>query len=498
MLLLRRVLIIGLILTSLVMLEANASDTLLINLPSDEEVIKSIEDKRKQEEQLQEQLTGEKGRDQKEDYKTLFDMSVKHTFIIEFTQEEWDGLINDMVEYQQTYGSYKSNNYRNVTVTYIADDEIFTIENVGIRSKGNDYSRILPIDSEGNVREIHYMMKFNETFDREVGTSEYDELKKREVFNIEQLLFKRNNQGDTTYINEVFSYHMFREAGVVVPDATMAEVQIVIDGKVENVHLYNVFEHFDEEFIRQHFQEVPTKEVGDLWKVTWSGSLEPITDSSQYGIRNWETNKRPVYALETNKDLKNYDQLIDFTHDLSTPDTGLRYAWLQDNLDIESFIKAMAVNVLTGNPDDYRGHANNYFLYFDESGMMTYLPFDYDNSFGTGWTGTDNNLITGNGHCNYTLCNDIYEWAELPWVWWDIPLWDNVIEYEEYKIMYEDYMMEYIESGLFSEASYKEMFDQVNELYGEDHFMYYDKGYFINEKIRVVTEQVIYYRNERD
>lgn len=487
---LKRALIAILILGSMAFLEASAEDTLFLILPSNEDVIKSIEDKDKQQQAIDEQLEANQGRDQEADYKTLYDMSVKHTFIIEFSQEEWDGLINDMESYYDMYGSYRSNNYRNVTVTYTAGDETFIIEDVGIRSKGNIYSRWLPIDSSGNVREIHYMMKFNETFDLTEGTDEYNDLKKREVFNQEQLLFKRNNTGDPSYINEIYSYQMFREMDVPVPSATLAEVQIVIDGKVENVHLYNVFEHFDEEFIRRHLQEEPTKEVGHLYKVSWSGTLNPITDSSLYGFRNWETNTRPIYALETSKDNPNFDYLVDYSFDLNNTNLTERKAFLEEYFDVDTFLRAMAVNVLTGNPDDYRGNGNNFYYYFDEQGVLTYLPFDYDNSFGSGWPAAE-------GFCNYTLCNDIYEWGFLPWNPFTIPLWDNVIVYEEYQILYEDYLMELIDNSIFSEASYLEMFNMAYELYGEDHDLFYDKGTFIREKIRVVTEDVEYYRNER-
>lgn len=487
---LKRVIIITMIFSTLVYLEANAKDTLFLTLPTTEDVIKSIEDKNRQEEVINEQLEQNQGRDQDADYQTLFDMTVKHTFIIEFTQEEWDGLINDMEEYYDMFGSYRSNNYRNVTVTYIADDETFTIENVGIRSKGNIYSRWLPVDSAGNVIEIHYMMKFNETFDLEEGTEEYNALKKREVFDQEQLLFKRNNTGDPSYINEIFSYQMFRQMEVPVPSATLAEVQIVIDGRVENVYLYNVFEHFDEEFIRRHLQEEPTKAVGDLYKVSWSGTLDPIYDESLIGIREWETNTRPVYALETNKDNPNYDYLIDYSFDFNQLNLDTRKEFIDQYFNVDSFLRAMAVNVMTGNPDDYRGNGNNFYYYFDEEGVLTYLPFDYDNSFGSGWPAAE-------GHCNYTLCNDIYEWGFLPWNYFGIPLWDNVIYYEEYQILYENYLMQIIDEGIFSEASYLEMFNIAYQLYGDDHDMYYDKSYYIREKIRVVEEDVEYYRNQR-
>ena len=490
----KRLLLLTALVSTLVVLEASAEDTLLLNIPSTEDVIKSIEDKNRQEEEIQQAIDDavelNQEQNQSEEYDKLFDMSLKHTFIIEFTQDEWDGLINDMESYYEQYGTYRSNNYRSVTVTYTVGEDTYVIEDVGIRSKGNIYSRTLPEDQYGNVTEIHYMMKFNETFDLEEGTDEYTALKKREVFEQEQLLFKRNNTNDPSYINEIFSYQLFEEAEVPVPKGTLAEVHIVIDGRVENTHLYNVFEHFDEEFIRRYLQEIPTKEVGDLYKVSYSGTLEPIYDDYLYGFRDWENNVRPIYALETNKDNPNFEYLVQYSHSFNQPNINDRKAFIDEYFNVDTFLRAMAINVLTGNPDDYRGNGNNFLFYFDEEGVLTYLPFDYDNSFGSGWAGAE-------GHCNYTLCNDIYDWGFLPWNDFTIPLWDNVIMFEENKIIYEDYLMEFIESGIFSEDAYLDMFEMAEGHYGDDHVMYYDKQTFIREKIRVVTEDVEYYRNER-
>jgi spore coat protein CotH len=486
----KRIIILSLLLSTVIYLEVSTEDTLFINFPSQEDVLEELEIIQNQDEIINDLLDASQKRDDEQDYENLFDHSIRHTFIIEFTQEEWDGLVNDMVSYNEIFGNYKSNNYRKVTVTYIADDEIFTIEDVGIRSKGNIYSRIPPVDVMGNVIEIHYMMKFNETFDLEEGTEEYEALKTREVFNLEQILFKRNNQNDPTYTNEVFAYSLFREAGVIVPNASFAEVQIVIDGKLEKVSLYNIFEHYDEEFIRRYFQDEPSDTVGDLYKGSWSGTLDPITDSNLYGVRDWTINYRPIYSKETNKLVDDYSNLVDFSFGINDSNLEDRRTFFEENFDTDNFMRAMALNVLLGNPDDYRSNGNNFYYYFDESNYMTYVPFDYDNCMGNGWDGMP-------AFTNYTLGNDIYEWGHFEWNYFGIPLWDNLIYYEDYQILYENYLMEFIESGLYSEETYLDIYNQVELLYGDTFTVYYDKEYFINEKINVVTEQVEYYRNQR-
>jgi len=494
-LIIKRILIFLFIGTTLFTLEVATEETLLLNLPSHEDVLESIWDKQAQEEEIEKELLKEleatNERDQVQDYLDLFDHSIRHTFIVEFTQAEWDGHIQDMIDYNDMFGSLRSNNYREVTVTYVADDEIFTIENVGFRSKGNIYSRQLPLDGAGNPIAMHFMLKFNETFDLNSVTTEYEDLKTREVFDLEQLLFKWNNQGDASFTNEIFAYDSFEKIGVPIPQASFTEVRLVIDGKIEDISFYNVFEHCDEEFIRKHLQDVPTKEVGDLYKAIWSSSMEPIYDYSLFGVRDWETDYRPVYGKETNTDVTDYQNLILFTYGINNNDLDERQAFYEANFDIDNFLRAMAMNVLLGSPDDYRGNTNNWYFYFDENDYMTYIPFDYDNSLGEGWNGEP-------AFIDYTLGNDIYDWGRFPWNDFGTPLIDNLWDYDEYRIIYEDYLMQFIEDGTYSPESYSEIYDVAEALYGDQFEMFNDKYIYITAKITVVTEQVAYYRNLRE
>lgn len=494
-LIIRRIIIFSGLAISLITLELTSEESLLMQLPTYDEVVESLIEKQKQEDKIPDPVYVADGEPsnreiQIADYQELFSNQVRHTFIIEFDQQEWDGLIQDMEDYNDLYGNYRSNNYRKVTITYIDDDSTKVIRDVGFRSKGNIYSRRIPIDEWGNPREIHFMLKFNETFDIPEDQPAYNALKTREVFDIEQLLFKWNNQWDPSYTNEIYSYEMFETIGVPIPQASYAEVRIVIDGKTELVSFYNIFEHYDEEFIRKNFQDEPSKIVGDLYKGSWSGNFDPIYDSSLYGVRNSELNSRPIYSKESNKDLIDYSNLVLFTYGINHSDLDLRKTYIEENFDVDSFIRTMAMNVLLGNPDDYRGNINNYYFYFDENDFMTYIPFDYDNSLGSGWNGDP-------AFIDYTLGNDIYIWGQFDWSPEPV-LWDNIIYYEEYQILYENYLMQFIEDGIYSVESYNSMYQTTLDLYGDNFSISNNKSDYIAEKIRIVTEQVEFYRNLRN
>ena len=227
-----------------------------------------------------------------------------------------------------------------------------------------------------------------------------------------------------------------------------------------------------------------------MYKGLWSATLDPITSSSAYGVRNWETNYRPLYGKETNKEIDSYDLLVDFSIGINLDNLEDRKVFIDDYFNVDNFMRAMAMNVLLGSPDDYRGNANNFYYYIDETGYLTYLPFDYDNSMGSGWPGHASFI-------DYSLGNDIYEWAWEDWFPCGRPLWDNTIVYEEYQILYENYLMEFIEEEIYSEESYLSIYNHVEELYSDIAELTYDKSYFIQTKMEVVREDVEYYRSQR-
>jgi len=433
-------------------------------------------------------------RNKPQDYQNLFNDGIKHTFIVDFDSTEWQDLKDSMNDYNNQYGSYRSNEYHQVDVTYLGDEEEIYIQDVGIRTKGNIYSRYIPEDGSGNVIPVHYVLKFNETFDAVEGTQEYDWLKKREVFDLEQLIFKWNRVNDSTYINELYSYRMFKEAGVTIPEMSLSKFVIRIDGVVKMEELYTIQEQMDEEFIRKHLQETPTSVVGDMYKVVWPGTLEPLYDNSDIGIREWETNYRPTYGLKTNTNIpNNFSNLRGFTTRLDSYSGIMLKNYLEDKFDVDMFIRTLAVNVLVGNPDDYRGNANNYYLYFDENNFLTFLPFDYDNSMGEGWSGSPIFI-------DYTIGNDIYTWEGNGFGsnTDDIPLVEKILEYEEYQILYEGYLETFIADGYFSETYYINLFDTFERVYGDEFDMSYNKHDYISGKIDAVLEDIDYYRNERD
>ena len=491
MLSIKRILIFTLLFGLLGSLTFYSTESLFVNLPNDEDLERYIEQREEIEKEYQRIIEQELERDKNFEYNQLWDDSVRHTFEIIFSSDDFQNLIDSMNEYHDLYGTYQSNIYIPVTVIYQADDTLQVIEEVGLRTKGDSTSRRLPIDQFGNIRDFHFMLKFNETFDYDESSERYTELKTREAMGVERINFKYNSQNDPSHMNEIFSYHLLKSADVVVPNASFTEVRIIIDGKVELVSFYNIIEHFDEEFIRRHLQEEPQDEVGDLYKVQRGGTLEQINDINQIGVRNTSMDIRPLYGKETNQDILDYTNLRDFSYGLNFSNPSDRLAFIQDNFEVDSFLKTMAMNVLLGNTDDYRTNGNNFYYYFDELNQMIFLPYNYENTLGSGWKGEPE-------FTNNTLDNDIYDWGFHGNGMFDIPLWHNILEHEEYQLAYENYLRVFIESGLFSTETYNQMYQTVEPLYNDIFSFSNESNYFINAKSYVVLEQLNTYQNEEE
>jgi hypothetical protein len=59
-------------------------------------------------------------------------------------------------------------------------------------------------------------------------------------------------------------------------------------------------------------------------------------------------------------------------------------------MNVDLFLKALAIDVATGNWDDYGYNKNNFYLYDNPSDLrFSYIAFDPDNSFGVDWVGVD-------------------------------------------------------------------------------------------------------------
>ncbi len=377
-------------------------------------------------------------RKQKKDYDNLFNDGLFKSFTIEFSSTEFQSLLDSMQAYFDEYGTYQDNTMHKVTLTYSdGNSNDFSIQEVGFRTKSNT-SRNLPMTLDWRNREVFhqtsFQLQFDATFDYSVNSNEYEILKSREAFNLKQLNFEFCKTFDSEYdeamISEAYSYFLYEQAGVIVSNASYGIVYFKIDETFVGFGFYTIIEPIDNSFLKKNFDSDLLGDFGDLYKCTDTSGPADLSTSMNglIGINENELNERYSYALKNNTldgTRTHFDSLTGLINNL---DNSAFFSLHQDELiDVDLFIRALAMGFLIGNTDDYRYNSNNYYLYFNiYTNKVIYIPFDLDNSLGFG-KHQDLTYLYG---VNYPLASSSDDQATLVKRIFEIE--DNVNLYHQY------------------------------------------------------------------
>lgn len=396
------------------------------------------------------------------DYARLFDDTLTHHITIYISQEEWDGLSQDMLDYQEIDSLMRTGNYRHADLVYEDEQGVIELKDVGFRTRGNT-TRILP-ENETGYHRAHFALKFDETFDLQKGSAEYRTLKYRQFCGLDQLDLKWNLWTDLSHIHELYCYALLQQAGVTASRASLVSLDINIAGQLVHYGVYTMIEPVDEAFLVRRFGKLGSS--GNLYKCLWEKSPATLEDGyapDEIGVKDWETGYRPTYDLQTNEEYATTWDLESFIDNINKLN-GEEFAWYMEcNFEVDQFLRLMAVNMLVGTPDDYRSTGNNYYLYFNKAGKIEMIPCDYDASLGGGW----------NGGLSYEAIatEDVYTALNLNEVYLERatahPLLDKLLAIPEYREQYEYYVWYFADTGMFSYASFAEKFKALEALYGK-------------------------------
>jgi spore coat protein H len=409
----------------------------------------------------------------------LFDDAILHQFIIEFSQEQWDSVTQDMLDYSEKFPitlfydgdgrEYRTDNYRKADFIYRRSDgtEVKLMQ-VGFRTRGNESRRLPFVD--GRYYKSHFKVKFDETFDMPKDDSATQAVSKRRFAGLKSLNFKcsKYNTWDTyankSKINELFSYRLLGKIGVSAPRMSMGTLTLRIAGKEVNYGLYGIVESVDKPFLKRCFGSSD----GDLYKCLYLDEAPNLTEESiagdNAGVKDVDKNYRPQYDLQTNETTSSHAALKAFVHQLNTLEGQQFVDYMDANFDVDRFIRYLAMGIYINNLDDIRFLANNFYLYFNQTGKIEFIPYDFDISLGTNW----------HGDMPYEefINEDIFNTKYLPATWGDSspgPLINKVLSVGKYREQYVKNLQDYIlpVNSLFLFSEYKAKFDQLFVLYGD-------------------------------
>lgn len=160
---------------------------------------------------------------------------------------------------------------------------------------------------------------------------------------------------DPSMMREVLAYRLFRALGVAAPDAGFAEVEV--NGEPQG--LYAVIESIDKRFLKARFAGAS----GPLYEGEWGCDVIP----PDVGGFDRDAGPRDRAALARFAEVAAGDAATLFGP--ASP------------LDVDAFLRFVAVDMYVGNFDGYR-HGHNYRIYFDSKRARWYfIPWGLDRTF---------------------------------------------------------------------------------------------------------------------
>ncbi|MHA7967575.1 CotH kinase family protein [Paenibacillus sp. CAU 1782] len=315
---------------------------------------------------------------------------------VTITDEDWDSILASPLD----------KDYKNVTV----DIDGTVIENVGFSTKGN-----LTLKSVAAMTDS----------DRYSFRLKFDKYDKSQTWLGLDKLSLNNNYSDPSYLREYLHYEALKAIGLDSPLTVF--VNLYVNGELYG--FYTGVEAVDDSYLARNVGA--DYESGVLYD-TDAGSTLVYDENSDY-----DTITRDLGIKDDKASLKYFIQVLNEMPDGEKGD-------IESVLDVDSALKYIAANAVLGNYDSYNGDkAQNYMLYGDASGKYTVIPWDYNMSF-NGYTATGGRSGSGTG----SNTNAVTASIDVPVLginMEDAPLINNLLEVEEYKARYLNYVEQLVD-----------------------------------------------------
>ena len=224
-------------------------------------------------------------------------------------------------------------------VRAIIQDQVHSYSNVAVHLKG----------SVGSFRSVD---------EKPALTLDFDRFNHGQRFHGLRRIHLNNSVEDPTYCNETVGSELFRRAGIPAPRVTRAVVTL----NDKQLGVYVLKEGFTEDFLSCYFTNVS----GNLFEPGEGHDVnQHLKRTSLQAPRRSRTQLKALGEAALEADL------------------GRRWTRLQTVLDVDSFIRFMALEVMICHRDGYSLARNNFRVYQNNDiGKLLFLPHGMDQLFG--------------------------------------------------------------------------------------------------------------------
>jgi len=354
----------------------------------------------------------------------IFDLTALPEITLRVPLDEW----NRFLEYFDQ--NPKHQEYVLAHFSFNKNGSVTTVDSVGIRLRGNT-SRRRPEGSRGQPHRAQ-----NPDWHHAHFGIHFDEYVPLRRFSGTDRLHLKWFKDDGNYVREIYCYDLFHRFGVwTAPRSSYCRLFIHVEGDPSPAYfgVYQLLESVQDQFVTDRINKGFLTDRGFLWKCTWGADL--VYDGSvgnKMGIESVSLNHAEseefAYDLKTGqKYLEDARlRLESFIRNLNQKSGQEFKQWIESVMDVDLFLRTIAVNVMTGMWDDYWVNQNNYYLYMDVDGKVSFIPFDYDNTLGTSL------LMTNSG------TQPVLSWGDPS----KRPLVNRILAIPEFKQKYLNYIDE--------------------------------------------------------
>jgi spore coat protein H len=303
---------------------------------------------------------------------------------------------------------------------------------VGMRYKGNSS---LSSSQQSGQAKLPFRLNFDKYED------DFPEIEDQHFYGFKDLTFG-SNWSDDSQIREVFAAELFRDRGV--PAAKSAFYRVTIDVGEGPVYwgLYTAVEDPSDAMLDAQFGN----DTGNLYKPEGTGADWTVFDPE--GL--------PKKTNEDAADWSDVEAAIAALHADQTDASAWRDG-LETSLDVDAFLRWLAVNTAMQNWDAYGQMAHNYYLYGDpdDSGRLRWIPWDHNLSM----MSQGGFMMGGGGGPEVDAPTEILH-RNVGASW---PLISRVLADPAYAIRYRELLVE-SQGGLFEEGAASRRLRELHDL----------------------------------
>jgi spore coat protein CotH len=289
-----------------------------------------------------------------------------------------------------------------------ADAVVFgqRLEDVGFRMRG-----------QFSLRNSGAKKPFKIDIDAYIDGQEYE--------NLRQLMFL-NSIGDPSLLYEKLAYGMMEFAGLPASHVAFVELWIdLIDDEQGPIFwgVYAMIERVDNKYIGNRFGR--DAKGGNLYKASHAqrGPMDLVywgDTIKDYPVQNGQY----AYGKMNNEDEADYSDIVSLCRTVDGRDyeTEEEYiAALENAINVDAFLRYIAVNMIIDNWDSYINTGNNFYLFNNPvSGRFEWIPWDLT------WGGNPT--------------SDVFTRAEFGMMENGAPLFDKTMQIEKYRDAYTAYL----------------------------------------------------------